>query len=68
VSTSGQVLTFQGHPEVDFSLSKMFLALGSPARLGKELEHGLKPIDSPHDGELVFERVMRWASGDVNLE
>ncbi|KAJ4129080.1 Nonribosomal peptide synthetase chry1 [Fusarium equiseti] len=67
VSTSGQVLTFQGHPEMDSSLSKMFLAPESPARLGKELHHGLSPIDSPHDGELVFERVMQWASGNVNL-
>ncbi|KAJ4007747.1 Glutamine amidotransferase-like protein chry6 [Fusarium irregulare] len=67
VSTSGQVLTFQGHPEMDFSLSKMFLALQSPARLGKELGHGLMPIDSPHDGEFIFEKVMQWASGDLNL-
>jgi len=52
---------------MDFSLSKMFLALESPARLGKELDHGIRPIDSSHDGELIFERVMRWASGDVNL-
>jgi hypothetical protein len=52
---------------MDFSLSKMFLAPESPAALGRELDHGLKPIDSPHDGELIFDRIMRWACGDTKL-
>ena len=67
MSKTGQVLTFQGHPEMDFLLSKMFLTLESPASLSKKLDYGLKSIDSPHDGKLIFEKVMRWASGDLNL-
>ncbi|RBR04645.1 uncharacterized protein FIESC28_11510 [Fusarium coffeatum] len=67
MSKTGQVLTFQGHPEMDFSLSKMFLTLESSARLSRNLDHGLKSIDSPHDGEFIFKKVMQWASGDLNL-
>ncbi|XEV07506.1 hypothetical protein FSHL1_012793 [Fusarium sambucinum] len=66
MSKNGQVLTFQGHPEMDSSLSRLFVASDNPAVVGAGLESNLRPIDSPHDGETIFERIIQWASTEIN--
>ncbi|KAF5026472.1 hypothetical protein F66182_1459 [Fusarium sp. NRRL 66182] len=63
ISKDNRVLTFQGHPEMDARLAKLFVATDDPSsslRPGREA--GLKPTDSPHDSELIFTAIMR-ASG-----
>ncbi|GKU06154.1 gmp synthase [Fusarium langsethiae] len=62
MSKDGQVLTFQGHPEMDSTLSRLFVASDNPAAVGAGLNSNLRPINSPHDGEMIFERIIEWAS------
>jgi hypothetical protein len=66
MSKDGQVLTLQGHPEMDTSLSWLFVASDNPVVLGAGLESNLRPIDSPHDGEKIFVRIIEWASNKSN--
>ncbi|CEI70762.1 hypothetical protein FVEN_g756 [Fusarium venenatum] len=66
MSKNGQVLTFQGHPEMNSSLSRLFVASDNPAVVGAGLESNLRPIDSPHDGETIFERIVQWVSTEIN--
>ncbi|PTD06233.1 Nonribosomal peptide synthetase 1 [Fusarium culmorum] len=65
MSKDGQVLTFQGHPEMDSVLSRLFVTSDNPVLVGAGSDSGLKPIDSPHDGEIIFERIVRWASPET---
>ncbi|KAF4447795.1 nonribosomal peptide synthetase [Fusarium austroafricanum] len=69
ISKDNQVLTFQGHPEMDKILSQLFVAtdgqLSSPR---PELVTGLESIDAAHDGELIFKAIMNWASKDIDPE
>ncbi|KAM0345660.1 hypothetical protein ACHAPU_006314 [Fusarium lateritium] len=66
LSTDNQVLTFQGHPEMDKDLSQMFVAIeGLPSSSQYRMETGLMPLDGHHDGEFIFEAVMKWASEDI---
>lgn len=62
LSTNGQILTFQGHPEMDHSLSKLFAPADGQAVSINNLDIDLKPIASYHDGERIFERIMAWVT------
>ncbi|KAM0487352.1 hypothetical protein ACHAP7_001864 [Fusarium lateritium] len=66
LSKDKRVLTFQGHPEMDADLSRLFVATEHVTSVSRvELGAGLKPIDAPHDGEQIFATIMKWASEDV---
>ncbi|KAM0320644.1 hypothetical protein ACHAPQ_009868 [Fusarium lateritium] len=66
LSKDKRVLTFQGHPEMDADLSRLFVATEDVTSVSRvELGAGLKPIDAPHDGEQIFATIMKWASEDV---
>ncbi|OGM50251.1 hypothetical protein ABOM_001046 [Aspergillus bombycis] len=63
LSKDNQVLTFQGHPELDATLSQLLMDPDGPSV--SELKTDIKPIDAPHDGDVIFATVMKWASGDI---
>ncbi|KAJ5900125.1 class I glutamine amidotransferase-like protein [Penicillium taxi] len=68
LSKDNQVLTFQGHPELDAILSQLFVDVNNPSYFDRnELKRVLKPIDAPHDGEIIFVSIMKWASEDINF-
>ncbi|KAK7398258.1 Glutamine amidotransferase-like protein chry6 [Neonectria punicea] len=68
LAEDNQVLTFQGHPELDADLSRLFVATDDPSHpVRPGLETGIKAINAPHDGEVIFATVMKWASGDIIL-
>ncbi|EEQ35782.1 conserved hypothetical protein [Microsporum canis CBS 113480] len=57
-SEDGQIVTLQGHPELDAALSQLFVHADG---LSCSLLPGLKGIHAPHDGEAIFASIMRWA-------
>ncbi|PIG85940.1 hypothetical protein AARAC_004482 [Aspergillus arachidicola] len=66
LSKDNQVLTFQGHPELDAILSQLLMDTEDPSSsVPPELKTGLNAIDSPHDGEVIFTTIMKWASGEI---
>lgn len=65
LSKDNRILTFQGHPELDAVLSQLFLELSGSSGSSRPDVAGMKAIDAPHDGEKIFEIVMRWASGEI---
>ncbi|GAB1197526.1 hypothetical protein APSETT444_006822 [Aspergillus pseudonomiae] len=68
LSDDNQVLTLQGHPELDATLSQLLIDPDSPpASVRPGVETDMKPIDAPHDGDVIFATVMKWASGDISL-
>ncbi|KAF2721527.1 class I glutamine amidotransferase-like protein [Polychaeton citri CBS 116435] len=68
LSNDKQVLSFQGHPELEASLSQTFASLGDSSSSSRsKLRAGFKPIDAPHDGEAIFARIVEWASRKCNF-
>ncbi|WQF89851.1 Putative glutamine amidotransferase domain containing protein ChyE [Colletotrichum destructivum] len=65
LSHSPPILTFQGHPEMDAALARLFagFATGGASDRGDWIpSEGLKGIDDVHDGEAILRRVVAWAS------
>ncbi|SPJ78242.1 related to P.aeruginosa anthranilate synthase component II [Fusarium torulosum] len=68
LSKDNHILTFQGHPEMDADLSRLFVTTDDKSPSPRpELSTNLRPIDTPHDGEVIFAAVMKWASENVAL-
>jgi hypothetical protein len=68
LSKDNQVLAFQGHPELDAILSQSLVDIDEPSySVRPEVKTAIKPIDAPHDGEVIFATIMKWASGDITL-
>ena len=66
LSKDNQVLTFQGHPELDATLSQSLMDIDDPSYFVRpELKRVIKAIDAPHDGEVIFATIMKWASGGI---
>ncbi|KAF4922588.1 Glutamine amidotransferase-like protein chyE [Colletotrichum viniferum] len=64
LSHSPPILTFQGHPEMDAALAKLFAGFatgGASDRADWIPSEGLKGIDDVHDGEAILKRVVAWA-------
>ncbi|KAF4853491.1 Glutamine amidotransferase-like protein chyE [Colletotrichum siamense] len=64
LSHSPPILTFQGHPEMDAALARLFAGFatgGASDRADWIPSEGLKGIDDVHDGEAILKRVMAWA-------
>ncbi|KAK5994219.1 Glutamine amidotransferase-like protein chry6 [Cladobotryum mycophilum] len=63
LSKDNQILTFQGHPELDPILSQLLIGIDNPSYCARpEHETAIKGIDAPDDGRAIFATVMRWAS------
>lgn len=63
VNSTNTILTFQGHPEMDAELSRQLLNVslrdtGGADETRRELK---ERIERPHDGRLVWERIVAWA-------
>nr|WCD39069.1 glutaminase [Fusarium tricinctum] len=68
LSKDNRVLTFQGHPEMDADLSRLFVTTDDKSPSPRpEISTDLRPIDAPHDGEAIFAVVMKWASQNEAL-
>ncbi|KAB8211435.1 class I glutamine amidotransferase-like protein [Aspergillus parasiticus] len=66
LSKNNQVLTFQGHPELDAILSQLLMDTDDPSSsVRPEPKTVIKAIDAPHDGEMIFATIMKWASGEI---
>ncbi|KAK6217150.1 glutamine amidotransferase class-I [Colletotrichum tabaci] len=64
LSHSPPILTFQGHPEMDAALARLFAGFatgGASDRADWIPSEGLKGIDDVHDGEAILRRVVAWA-------
>ncbi|EQB57800.1 hypothetical protein CGLO_02037 [Colletotrichum gloeosporioides Cg-14] len=64
LSHSPPILTFQGHPEMDAALARLFAGFatgGASNRADWVPSEGLKGIDDVHDGEAILKRVVAWA-------
>ncbi|CAI0648802.1 unnamed protein product [Colletotrichum noveboracense] len=64
LSHSPPILTFQGHPEMDAALARLFAGFatgGASDRADWIPSVGLKSIDDVHDGEAILKRVVAWA-------
>lgn len=64
LSHSPPILTFQGHPEMDAALARLFAGFatgGASDRADWIPSEGLKGIDDKHDGEAILRRVVAWA-------
>ena len=57
------ILTFQGHPEMDAGLSTLLLneTRQYGGRDEAEREETRRRINSPHDGDAVWKRIMHWS-------
>lgn len=64
VNATNTILTFQGHPEMSAELSKLLLG-DMPQYMGvnaAEREALEIKINSPHDGIVIWKRIIQWAS------
>ncbi|KAF5499303.1 Glutamine amidotransferase-like protein chyE [Colletotrichum fructicola] len=64
LSHSPPILTFQGHPEMDAALARLFAGFatgGASDRADWIPSEGLKGIDDVYDGEAILKRVVAWA-------
>lgn len=69
LSHSGNILTFQGHPELTSEISRMLSGRGDttyrPAPPSAEKAGGkgivVEDAGTPHDGELAWKYIMEWA-------
>ncbi|KAF4838904.1 hypothetical protein CGCTS75_v000379 [Colletotrichum tropicale] len=65
LSHSPPILSFQGHPEMDAALARLFAGFatgGASDRADWVPSEGLKGIDDVHDGEAILKRVVAWAA------
>jgi GMP synthase-like glutamine amidotransferase len=63
VNASNTILTFQGHPEMSATLSKLLLR-DTPDYMGgapAEKEALEIRINSPHDGIAIWKKIIQWA-------
>lgn len=67
ISHSGQIMTFQGHPELTSEISHMLSGRDDgtykPTKSAEASDEGIVIEDagSPHDGELIWKYIMEWA-------
>ncbi|EXJ81972.1 hypothetical protein A1O1_08039 [Capronia coronata CBS 617.96] len=65
MSDSGQVMTFQGHPEMTPSIAQGLVDHRDPAYLPDPTPEGLallhKALQKAEDGKKIFPRIMAWA-------
>ncbi|KAH8895346.1 class I glutamine amidotransferase-like protein [Thozetella sp. PMI_491] len=65
VSQTSKVLTFQSHPEFKVEIAEGLIAGDDGSYIAEPpVTQGivLMDINAPHDGELVWDRIMKWAT------
>ncbi|KAK5055411.1 hypothetical protein LTR84_013161 [Exophiala bonariae] len=65
ISENGQVLSFQGHPEMAASIAQQLVDTGDSSYLSDPSPTGIaklhNALEEPHDGVKAFGRAMSWA-------
>ncbi|OJJ50222.1 hypothetical protein ASPZODRAFT_90182 [Penicilliopsis zonata CBS 506.65] len=61
LSSTGRILTLQGHPEMDESVSKLLLTNDAGFYTRDNKEQFVERIEREHDGLDVFKVIMEWA-------
>ncbi|KAF4431486.1 Glutamine amidotransferase type 1 [Fusarium acutatum] len=63
ISDSNKVLSFQGHPEMTERIAQELIDAddGTYCVDTHNVPGGLKGIETAHDGDLVWEKIMKWA-------
>lgn len=62
ISRSANMLTLQSHPELTYEIARDLIENDDGSYSGSQVPT-MKDISSHHDGDVVWDRVMKWAGG-----